>query len=753
MPSATQTLLNAAMAMPAGQDSEAASILLRAASALPGAHPTERQQHPVTPQAQQHRQHPPQQQQAEHEPEPVARKPSPTAEQLRQMEAAASIHAPLKKRNLHKLRGHSPTTTPGAVNPSVDETNLIRGILQRSRRRASSSPKPAGAAGSSAAAGGSSSKKSFTKVTLQPWTSVELSEKAERALADLRSDWEDWVAPFTAAGQALRKRRRAEREGSGAARGKPAGGEQEQHGEGGDDEENPRKRHAKALGSMNKPQGFCHLSEPSMILSTTPPQQLLNALLGCRGYSSRPRPALPTALSRRTFADPSPLRVASHGPALLRVVRSGDPSALASLLHCGLHNNPSDAAGSSTLLQQVCATSDLTLFWVVTEAYGVDSFGPDSRGRTALHHLCAAQTDGDPSGPFWTAVYMILERDWRALRIADNDGKTPLDLAPEASWPAWNRYIHSVVEHYWSRSKDGECPSERRRKLAEEETLFERGVAERAENPPRDPKGAVPVDVARAVSSGAVRPDDVVRLRRKVEARAVAERGERKMPARTDTAARDQQAQAQAAAKRSRERASAPASPVAAAAAKAGSRAPAPAAAVLAAATAAQAAAAAASASGRIPRPPLVTAASAPVAAFAARRSDSLPTYQTGAAAARAHAAQAATAQQARRNASLPPTVMEVAARAAASLAAPPLSPQQAAVARVAAEGAARLAAPPLSPRQAAVARVAAEGAARLGAAAAAAAPGAKHPSPDGTPASKRVRTLQEPRTYAGRSA
>mmetsp|Transcript_19724 Transcript_19724/g.37081 ORF Transcript_19724/g.37081 Transcript_19724/m.37081 type:complete len:761 (-) Transcript_19724:136-2418(-) len=443
-------------------------------------------------------------------PQTIARKPSPPLSPMQEDEELP----PLKKMMRCQEAGASPG--PAGRRPLQrmrrDAAAAADGAEQQKRPSLFSRGAPRGTVPGAAAAGGRSLKR-------QPWSSVPLSLEAERAMEDLQVDWMDWVAPFTTAGTVSRKRARA---AAGAETGKE-GGEDAKPAAAKEKESPPKKKRARSMSVADlgwmRTTAFCDRNKHSIILPSTPPQQLLNAILACRGYPHRTRPALPTARSRCAVSKPSPLRAASHGPAVLRAVDSSDASALASLLHSGLHPNASDPSGNDTVLSRVCRSADLTLFWLVTEGYGVDSFVSDARGRTPLHHLCSGQGHGnnddkDPPLVFFTLLHMILERDWRALRVADVDGKTPLDLAGKGSWPAFNRFLQSNVDHYWPRRNGRGVTSWA--EIEKEERAFEALVATMSAPTP-DPENGLPVEVARGVAAGVVAPDDVVRLRRELE--------------------------------------------------------------------------------------------------------------------------------------------------------------------------------------------------------------------------------------------
>ena len=216
---------------------------------------------------------------------------------------------------------------------------------------------------------------------------------------------------------------------------------------------------------------------------TLSPQQYLDAFIRSRGYSAEQHPVLPCAYHN----NPSPLQIASYGVHVVNLINVGNCDALDELMKVGLSPNACNVHGES-ILNHVCRRVDnVRMLDVLLEA-GCVIQTSDQNGRTPLHHACWAVT------PNFPMVEKILQRDIRLLYMADSHGNLPLSYIRPEHWSEWLHFFQARREIYWPRTASGA-------NSAAPPLAYVKPHARII----RDPDHALPIDLAKMVSSGKLR--------------------------------------------------------------------------------------------------------------------------------------------------------------------------------------------------------------------------------------------------------
>jgi hypothetical protein len=217
------------------------------------------------------------------------------------------------------------------------------------------------------------------------------------------------------------------------------------------------------------------------------PQDVLQRLLSMRGYGSNTRIKADIA---NYDTMPSALQLASFGTELVKAIHTSDSDQLGKLLSCGLSPNPCNQFRDS-IVDLVCKRANHGIFQCLVDN-GCDLRVCDGFGRTPLHHCCWASEFSEE------IATLILRRDWHQLLIEDKRGQTPLEyVRPDTA----NEWIDFLEAH--------------------KETLFPIGGTVppldslkelRPEGAVPDPPNALPLQLAAAVSSGHMTPEEVLDL-------------------------------------------------------------------------------------------------------------------------------------------------------------------------------------------------------------------------------------------------
>jgi hypothetical protein len=217
------------------------------------------------------------------------------------------------------------------------------------------------------------------------------------------------------------------------------------------------------------------------------PQDVLQRLLSMRGYGSDTRIKADQA---NYDTMPSALQLASFGTELVKAIHSSDVATLDKLLSCGLSPNPCNQFRDS-IVDLVCKRANHPIFQCLVDN-GCDLRVCDGFGRTPLHHSCWA-SEFSPE-----IAELILNRDWLQLLIEDKRGQTPLEYVRPDTAGDWIEFLES---HKESLFPIGGCvpPLDSLKEL-------------RPDGAVPDPPNSLPVQLAEAVSSGHMTPEEVLDL-------------------------------------------------------------------------------------------------------------------------------------------------------------------------------------------------------------------------------------------------
>ena len=230
------------------------------------------------------------------------------------------------------------------------------------------------------------------------------------------------------------------------------------------------------------------------------PQDVLERMLSLRGY------ALPgNTISLRIKAEeanyditPSPLQLASFGTEVVRAVHHSEVEKLGQLLSTGLSPNPCNQFRDS-IVDLVCKRGNAPVFRCLLE-HGCDLRICDGFGRTPLHHCC------------WAAEFcseiatMILQVDPQQILMEDKRGQTPLEYVRAEQAAEWIEFLEDKANRFFPTGGT----------LAP--TISLRNTRDANGHIP-DPPRALPPELARAISSGQLSPQDLAQMDPTVRAR------------------------------------------------------------------------------------------------------------------------------------------------------------------------------------------------------------------------------------------
>jgi ankyrin repeat protein len=184
---------------------------------------------------------------------------------------------------------------------------------------------------------------------------------------------------------------------------------------------------------------------------------------------------------------PSPLQLASFGTELVKAVHESDVVKLGRLLATGLSPNPCNQFRDS-IVDLVCKRANADIFQCLVD-HGCDLRVCDGFGRTPLHHCCwASEFNAE-------IATLILRTDPQQLFMEDKRGQTPLEYVRSDQASEWMEYLETNANLLFPTG--GSLPPVLSLKLT------------RPTGHIPDPPNALPVQLAAAVSSGNVTPDDL----------------------------------------------------------------------------------------------------------------------------------------------------------------------------------------------------------------------------------------------------
>jgi len=224
------------------------------------------------------------------------------------------------------------------------------------------------------------------------------------------------------------------------------------------------------------------------------PQDSLVRILSLQGYGSVPR--IP-AEDAQYETVPSPLQLASFGTELVQAIHTSNCDKLSRLLETGLSPNPCNKFRDS-IVDLVCKRANAAIFQCLVE-HGCDLRVCDGFGRTPLHHCCWA-SEFSPE-----IAETILRVDWQQLFIEDKRGQTPLEYVRPEQASEWIEFLEDNRDRFFPTG--GAIPPLQ----AVRET--------RPDNTLPDPPNALPVELAGAISSGQLSPDELASMDPQLRAR------------------------------------------------------------------------------------------------------------------------------------------------------------------------------------------------------------------------------------------
>jgi hypothetical protein len=233
--------------------------------------------------------------------------------------------------------------------------------------------------------------------------------------------------------------------------------------------------------------------QPSM--EQVSPQEFLDNALKLRGYSTERYSTINSGYSNM----PTELQLVSYDAHILKVViRNKDTHKVREMLTCGISPNACNMYGES-LIHKVCKSGQDKLLQVFLDC-GADIQVSDGAGRTPMHDACFG------AKPSFKTFELLLKTDPYLIYMMDGGGALPLSYVPKEQYGAWNIFLASILDTYWSAS--GYSMNEGPPPLA----------LERANSrPAEDPENALSIELATLVSSGNMKPDDAIEAQMEAE--------------------------------------------------------------------------------------------------------------------------------------------------------------------------------------------------------------------------------------------
>jgi hypothetical protein len=233
------------------------------------------------------------------------------------------------------------------------------------------------------------------------------------------------------------------------------------------------------------------------------PQDYLERMIRLRGFQVTPggnsnQIRIPAESSGYDTA-PSPLQLASFGTELVKAIHESDVPKLSRLLATGLSANPCNQFRDS-IVDLVCKRANAAVFQCLVN-HGCDVRVCDGFGRTPLHHCCwASEFNAEIAS-------LILHTDPQQLFMEDKRGQTPLEYVRPDQAPLWIEYLEDHANALFPTGGS----------LAPICSLKQMRPTGHLPDPPH----ALPVQLAAAVSSGAITPEELEQMDPALRARFV----------------------------------------------------------------------------------------------------------------------------------------------------------------------------------------------------------------------------------------
>lgn len=217
------------------------------------------------------------------------------------------------------------------------------------------------------------------------------------------------------------------------------------------------------------------------------PLDALQRILSMQGYG--PIKHIP-AEDAHYETVPSPLQLASFGTELVKAIHTSDTHQLSKLLETGLSPNPCNKFRDS-MVDLVCKRANGEVFKCLVN-HGCDLRVCDGFGRTPLHHCCwANEFSAD-------IAETILEIDWLQLFIEDKRGQIPLEYIRPDQAAEWVEFLEDNRQRFFPIG--GKIPAIYPVKISRPDNILP------------DPDNSLPVELASAISSGRLTPDELANM-------------------------------------------------------------------------------------------------------------------------------------------------------------------------------------------------------------------------------------------------
>jgi Ankyrin repeats (3 copies) len=230
-------------------------------------------------------------------------------------------------------------------------------------------------------------------------------------------------------------------------------------------------------------------------------------MMQSRGYSTKRYPTLQSAYHNY----PTKLQNASYDVHLINLVKKQHPDdthKFHEIIQSGISPNPCNTYGES-LVHMVCRRGNSHLLQIMLES-GCSVQVSDDYGRTPLHDACWA------AEPAFETVTLLLDHDTTLIQMLDCRGNLPLSYIRKDHWSQWIDFLHQKKDIYWPSflTNDDDDNVEN---TSDDRQSFVSTVSEFVDQYPntrpiRDPKNALPLDLANQVASGRLKPQEAIRL-------------------------------------------------------------------------------------------------------------------------------------------------------------------------------------------------------------------------------------------------
>jgi hypothetical protein len=190
---------------------------------------------------------------------------------------------------------------------------------------------------------------------------------------------------------------------------------------------------------------------------------------------------------------PTKLQLVSYDVHILKmIIRDKDEHKVREILTCGISPNACNKYGES-LLHKVCKSGQDKLLQVFLNC-GADIQVSDGAGRTPMHDACHG------SKPSFKTFELLLKRDPNLIRMMDGSGVLPLAYVRKEQYGAWNAYLGSILDIYWS-PRDASSGNQGPPPLA---------LEKENSRPAADPEFVLSFELAALVASGRMDPEDAI---------------------------------------------------------------------------------------------------------------------------------------------------------------------------------------------------------------------------------------------------